>query len=1653
MKNIIKSKTNKIACLTATYLDNFFLGKMWLIGFLFLLTINKNFAQNIFSGEPVQVVGQMNGYSTAASSNSGYRRVSVGSGTPTDGRGQWVKTYNVQSSGGDFTPRNMTGGGGSGFIFITGPSSNRFQNKWAFSGVGSASVNAVNGISAFNSGNDMGLNMSTAGRYTFVFNDVGYTQTNAKFYVAYTSNAPVTVTRSSQTLNFDRSANLGITTSATPSSGENIYVRYTTSTDFTTSSTVVQATGSGTSWTATIPSQTIGSTVRYFVFGSTISLASLNGMSEIDKSLSVINYDDNSGSNFSYTLTSSYTSSQTGNFNTSSTWGGSQLFDGASYTIANTHTVTLNANTTISGITINSGGTFVASDATPRTLTIASGGTITNNGTFTAGTGTVAFAGSGTVSGTVNFNIVTIAGGVNFGTASAIGAGGSMQINAGGFVSTNAPTYNSASTLIYNTGGTYGRGTEWSTASGAGYPGNVQIGNGVATTLDVVNGSNSYKKAAGNLTVNTGSTFSVPSLTAGLSGVGVEFLGNLVNDGTITLSGTTNQRLKVANFTNGNSNSTATTTLASNVGADLELTGSYLDNANFTANQRAIFFTGTGTQTISGTATAPFNIDYIVVTKASGIVQLGVDLLTGAPNGGNGLTLSSAADILDLNGRTFTLGTAAQTCNFSGSGVIRSSSGSPGSMIINGTGPMGTLTFETANNTLAGLTINRTAGTGTPGVTLGSALTVTTTLALTSTTTLTLGGNLTVSASGSNSVAGRIAGTGALIKTGVGTLTFSAASGNNTAHTYSAGTTLNGAGTGTISVTGLANITSASITSAAQSVTFSSTTPANGTYQLLPGTLTVGTQSFTHNADATKAVTFNYTNSTVTVASATITTSSITPTTYCAGGSVSVPFTTTGPLTGTYTAQLSDATGSFASPVAIGTNTASPISATIPGGASAGTGYRIRVVSLTIPITGSDNGTNITINVPPTSLNYTSNTVSYCVGTAISTNSPTFTGTAATGYSVSPSLPADLSLNATTGDITGNPTVAAAAANYTVTVTNACGTTTRAVNIAVNAVSTVAVISGTASICPGSSTNLSVAITGGTSPFTVVYTNGTSNFTVNSYTSGTAIPVSPTTTTTYSLVSVTSTGGCTGIGNSGSAVVTVGTTSTWNGSAWSPSTPNSTSAVVFEGNYTAASNLTFCSVSVASGTVTIPSGYNLTLNGAITVTGGSFVLANNANLIQNTNVANSGNITVNRNTAALMRQDYCMWSSPVSGQQLQAFSPLTLSNRFYTYDPATDTYVTETATNNFSTGKGYLIRLPNNHPTTPTVWNGSFSGTPNNGTVALTSLTSSKYYAIGNPYASAISADDFIFDNSLSEAIYFWRKTNNADNSSYATYSLAGGVSNSGGDPIGLIPNGFIQVGQGFIAKVPASASSLTFTNTMRVADNSNQFLRRTEDRSRYWLNLTNDQGYFAQMMVAYMPNATNGFDAAIDGLYFNDSPTALTSTIDSQEYVIQARALPFEATDVVALGFKSELAGTYTIALNSFDGTIFDTNNQAIYLKDNLTNTVQDLRAGSYTFTTEPGVFNNRFEVRYDNFLSADMTSLSANTVAVYKQNQEIVVNSGNIKLSKVQIYDIRGRLLVEKSNIDGSEVRLTAGTANQVVLVKVTSVSNEVVTKKVIN
>ncbi|MBS4041247.1 MAG: T9SS type A sorting domain-containing protein [Flavobacteriales bacterium] len=82
-----------------------------------------------------------------------------------------------------------------------------------------------------------------------------------------------------------------------------------------------------------------------------------------------------------------------------------------------------------------------------------------------------------------------------------------------------------------------------------------------------------------------------------------------------------------------------------------------------------------------------------------------------------------------------------------------------------------------------------------------------------------------------------------------------------------------------------------------------------------------------------------------------------------------VAYTSTGTYNGTFTAELSDASGGFTSPIAIGTGT-SPINITIPANTPSGNGYRIRVVNDDPNTVGSNSDAFTIINGVPLVTSY-----------------------------------------------------------------------------------------------------------------------------------------------------------------------------------------------------------------------------------------------------------------------------------------------------------------------------------------------------------------------------------------------------------------------------------------------------------------------------------------------------------------------------------------------------------------------------------------------------------------------------------------------------------------------------------------------------------
>jgi hypothetical protein len=120
-----------------------------------------------------------------------------------------------------------------------------------------------------------------------------------------------------------------------------------------------------------------------------------------------------------------------------------------------------------------------------------------------------------------------------------------------------------------------------------------------------------------------------------------------------------------------------------------------------------------------------------------------------------------------------------------------------------------------------------------------------------------------------------------------------------------------------------------------------------------------------------------------------------------------------------------------------------------PNTAQSFTAYTITATNLAGSTTTSLSIAVSTSNTAPTSLIYATTPLSLVLNTAMSTLTPTISGGTPTSCTISPAIPAGLSLNATTCAITGTPTSLSSATNYTVTATNLAGSTTASLNIAV----------------------------------------------------------------------------------------------------------------------------------------------------------------------------------------------------------------------------------------------------------------------------------------------------------------------------------------------------------------------------------------------------------------------------------------------------------------------------------------------------------------------------------------------------------------------------------------------------------------------------
>ncbi|OXA95009.1 hypothetical protein B0A66_03930 [Flavobacterium hercynium] len=264
--------------------------------------------------------------------------------------------------------------------------------------------------------------------------------------------------------------------------------------------------------------------------------------------------------------------------------------------------------------------------------------------------------------------------------------------------------------------------------------------------------------------------------------------------------------------------------------------------------------------------------------------------------------------------------------------------------------------------------------------------------------------------------------------------------------------------------------------------------------------------------------------------------------------------------------------------------------------------------------------------------------------------------------------------------------------------------------------------------------------------------------------------------------------------------------------------------------------------------------------------------------------------------------------------------------------------------------------------------------------------------------------------------------------------------------------------GQGFFLKALTN-NPIKFKNNMRLGTINTQFFKtgkETAVQDRVWLNFTNPQGAFKQILVGYIEEATNGVDIRYDAASFNANEYIdFYSVNGTKKLSIQGRALPFEKSDVVPLAYKSTIAGEFTIAIDHAEG-IFS-GEQKVYLEDKVKDIVHDLSTADYTFKTEAGTFAERFELRYR---AANKTTLGTDDVEntqkglfVAVKNKVVKITSTAELIKEVYIYDTTGRLIYTKNKVSAAELQIqNLQVTNQLLLVKVTLENDQTETRKII-
>lgn len=433
-------------------------------------------------------------------------------------------------------------------------------------------------------------------------------------------------------------------------------------------------------------------------------------------------------------------------------------------------------------------------------------------------------------------------------------------------------------------------------------------------------------------------------------------------------------------------------------------------------------------------------------------------------------------------------------------------------------------------------------------------------------------------------------------------------------------------------------------------------------------------------------------------------------------------------------------------------------------------------------------------------------------------------------------------------------------------------------------------------------------------------------------------------------------------------------------------TNNNTNAIYGSGIVINGGGRIFCKdvdVNTTAGTglpITISASGRLSVSGKMRMLGGTLaannvvfnsgaVLLHGAGTIDGV-TACSGTVTgaiQYRRQGATTNVEYNFWSSPVINASAATIMGSISGANAYTFNPLLATASTQlgllqgwtpvTNTTTMTQGKGYI---------SSNAGLVTFTGVPYEGTLALplTGSSFTKCNLVGNPYPSSISATSLLTGNSgqIVPALHFWDDDNSAGSGfSPADYIVVNTLGSSGGN--GATWTGQIAAGQSFFVEGATTSNTFTFNNSMRNA-NTATFFEENFNLKRVWISLSQGASAESETMLAFLPDASNGFDLNYDAArVFVNSNLSLSTTLNNGNYAIQAWP-SIDPSQIIPLSINATQAATHQIQISGIDNIDASI---LVFLEDMETGAVHNLREGAYSFEGNAQMSNsNRFRIRF---------------------------------------------------------------------------------------